>query len=229
MDSRDELRAFVDKTGIPTTSTFMGLGIVPSQHPYHLNMLGMHGTVYANYAVDQADLLIALGVRFDDRVTGKLEAFATHARIIHIDIDTAEINKNKHAHIPVCADVKPALQIINKLLESENTLVDHFAPWRAEVSDQHSAHLLLQHDRMFAPDVSLAHCLGGRWRAVAGAATSHASPHASHKSDCEDICLLLPCWRALPAGGGQEAGVPHAVPPAWRPHRPRARHPGETW
>ncbi len=73
-------------------------------------MLGMHGTVAANYAVDRADLLLAIGVRFDDRVTGKLEAFAARARIVHIDIDPAEINKNKHSHITVCADARPSLQ-----------------------------------------------------------------------------------------------------------------------
>ena len=74
-------------------------------------MLGMHGTVAANYAVDRADLLLAVGVRFDDRVTGKLEAFAARARIVHIDIDPAEINKNKHSHITVCADARPSLQV----------------------------------------------------------------------------------------------------------------------
>ena len=74
-------------------------------------MLGMHGTVAANYAVDRSDLLLAVGVRFDDRVTGKLEAFAARARIVHIDIDPAEINKNKHSHITVCADARPSLQV----------------------------------------------------------------------------------------------------------------------
>ena len=74
-------------------------------------MLGMHGTVAANYAVDRADLLLAVGVRFDDRVTGKLEAFAARARIVHIDIDPAEINKNKHSHVTVCADARPSLQV----------------------------------------------------------------------------------------------------------------------
>ena len=74
-------------------------------------MLGMHGTVVANHAVDQADLLLAVGVRFDDRVTGKLETFATHSRIVHIDIDPAEISKNKQAHIPITADAKAALRV----------------------------------------------------------------------------------------------------------------------
>ena len=77
---------------------------------YALQMLGMHGTVYANFAVDEADLLLAFGVRFDDRVTGKLETFASKARVVHIDIDPAEINKNKEAHVMVCSDTRPALR-----------------------------------------------------------------------------------------------------------------------
>ena len=75
-----------------------------------LQMLGMHGTVSANFAVDEADLLLAFGVRFDDRVTGKLERFASKARIVHIDIDPAEINKNKQTHIMVCSDTRPAIK-----------------------------------------------------------------------------------------------------------------------
>ena len=80
-------------------------------------MLGMHGSVYANYAVDQADLLLAFGVRFDDRVTGKLEAFCRHGKIVHIDIDASEINKNKPAHIPIISDLKYALEELNKVVE----------------------------------------------------------------------------------------------------------------
>ena len=79
-------------------------------------MLGMHGTVYANFAVDEADLLLAFGVRFDDRVTGKLETFASKARVVHIDIDPAEINKNKEAHVMVCSDTRPALRGEHMLL-----------------------------------------------------------------------------------------------------------------
>ena len=95
IDAQKELREFVDITGIPVTSTLMGLGVFPAEDDRCLQMLGMHGTVYANYAIDKSDLLLAFGVRFDDRVTGKLEAFAQHARIVHIDIDPAEIGKNK--------------------------------------------------------------------------------------------------------------------------------------
>ena len=83
--------------------TLIGLGAFPSDHPLSLDMLGMHGSVYANYAVSEADLLLAFGVRFDDRVTGKVTEFAKHGKIVHVDIDPSEINKNKEAHIPVIA------------------------------------------------------------------------------------------------------------------------------
>lgn len=117
-EASEDLRAFIKKTGIPATMTVMGLGLYPNDGPLSLDMLGMHGAAYANYAVKDCDLLIALGVRFDDRVTGKLEAFAKNAKIIHVDIDASEINKNKVAHIPVCSDVKFALQELNKIVEA---------------------------------------------------------------------------------------------------------------
>ncbi len=112
----EELREFAAKTGIPVAMTVHGLGSLPSEHYLSLNMLGMHGTVYANYAVNEADLLLAFGVRFDDRVTGKLSEFAKHGRIVHVDVDASEINKNKVAHVPVHADVKDFLRAINPLV-----------------------------------------------------------------------------------------------------------------
>ncbi len=113
----EALRTLVKKTGIPITTTVMGLGAYPGSDPLSLDMLGMHGSVYANYAVDECDLLIALGVRFDDRVTGKPEDFAKHAKIIHVDIDPSEINKNKEAHLPIVGDVKSALVQLNEIVE----------------------------------------------------------------------------------------------------------------
>ena len=115
-NAHEELREFASKTGIPVAMTVHGLGSIPSDHYLSLNMLGMHGTVYANYAVNDADLLLALGVRFDDRVTGKLTEFAKHGRIVHVEIDASEINKNKYAHIPINADVKAFLKAINPLV-----------------------------------------------------------------------------------------------------------------
>ncbi|KAJ6672236.1 ACETOLACTATE SYNTHASE [Salix viminalis] len=99
LNSSEELKRFVELTGIPVASTLMGLGAFPVGDELSLQMLGMHGTVYANYAVDKSDMLLAFGVRFDDRVTGKLEAFASRAKIVHVDIDPAEIGKNKQPHV----------------------------------------------------------------------------------------------------------------------------------
>src|SRR5205807_4575394 len=89
------LRQFAERTGIPVALTLHGLGGFPAEHFLCLNMLGMHGTVYSNYAINDADMLLALGVRFDDRVTGKVSEFAKHGRIVHVDSDPPEINKNK--------------------------------------------------------------------------------------------------------------------------------------
>ncbi|KAG4945578.1 hypothetical protein AAZX31_15G070200 [Glycine max] len=137
LNSSEELRRFVELTGVPVASTLMGLGAYPIADENSLQMLGMHGTVYANYAVDKADLLLAFGVRFDDRVTGKLEAFASRAKIVHIDIDSAEIGKNKQPHVSVCADLKLALKGINHMLESRGVggKLD-FRGWREELNEQ---------------------------------------------------------------------------------------------
>ena len=113
------LKAFAERTGIPVALTLHGLGGFPSEHYLCLQMLGMHGTVYANYAINDADLLLALGVRFDDRVTGKVSEFAKHGKIVHIDIDPSEINKNKAAHIPIVGDVAVALKELLSLLDEE--------------------------------------------------------------------------------------------------------------
>jgi acetolactate synthase-1/2/3 large subunit len=139
-----ELRELVKKTGIPLTSTLMGLGAFPSGDPLYLDMLGMHGSVYANWAVDQCDLLIALGVRFDDRVTGKVAEFAKGAKIVHIDIDPSEINKNKEAHIPIVSDVKFALAELNKIVEGPEDI----APWVTQL-DQWRRDEPFRYDRDF--------------------------------------------------------------------------------
>jgi acetolactate synthase-1/2/3 large subunit len=132
----DELRKLAKKTGIPVTMTVMGLGAFPSGDPNSLDMLGMHGSVYANYAVEQADLLIALGVRFDDRVTGKVEEFCKHGKVVHVDIDASELNKNKPAHIPVCSDVKHALVELNKIVEAPEDISGWVAQCRKWKEDE---------------------------------------------------------------------------------------------
>jgi len=111
-----ELREFVERNEIPTVNTLMGLGALPSDHPNFISMPGMHGSYAANLALTNADLLIALGVRFDDRVTGRLAAFAPHAKVIHVDIDPAEIGKNRAPDVPIVGDVKRVLARLNRLL-----------------------------------------------------------------------------------------------------------------
>lgn len=132
-NAHEELREFASRTGIPVAMTVHGLGSIPSDHYLSLNMLGMHGTIYANYAVSEADLLLALGVRFDDRVTGKLTEFAKHGKIVHVDIDASEINKNKYAHIPLNCDVRDFLKAINPLVGPGNWRAWHqrVDEWRA--------------------------------------------------------------------------------------------------
>ncbi|MBZ5617361.1 MAG: biosynthetic-type acetolactate synthase large subunit [Acidobacteriia bacterium] len=112
-----ELREFVELTDTPTVNTLMGLGSLPSEHPNFISMPGMHGSYAANMAMSNADLLIALGVRFDDRVTGRLAAFAPHAKVIHVDIDPAEIGKNRAPDVPIVGDVKRVLVKITKVLK----------------------------------------------------------------------------------------------------------------
>jgi acetolactate synthase-1/2/3 large subunit len=115
-----ELTLFAEKLGIPVTMTLMGLGSIPGNHPLSLGMLGMHGTYWANMAVMESDLLIAVGSRFDDRVTGKIEAFAPQAKIIHIDIDPTSISKNVRVDLPIVGDCKRVLSKILSFLEDED-------------------------------------------------------------------------------------------------------------
>jgi acetolactate synthase-1/2/3 large subunit len=114
-----ELGELAEYADIPVTMTLMGLGGFPGTHELSLGMPGMHGTYYANKAIQESDLLIAIGMRFDDRVTGKIDAFAPHAKIIHIDIDPTSIRKNVRVDIPIVGDVKRVLTVLNKVLKEE--------------------------------------------------------------------------------------------------------------
>ena len=109
-----ELTEFAEKYDIPVVTTLMGVGAIPEDHPLSLKWLGMHGTYYANYAANESDLLLAFGARFDDRVTGSVESFARDAKIVHVDIDQSEINKNVHADIGVVAAIREVLIELNK-------------------------------------------------------------------------------------------------------------------
>lgn len=115
-----ELEEFVEKANLPFACTLHGLSALSKKHPNYVGFLGMHGNYAPNKLTNQADVLIALGMRFDDRVTGNLEKYAPNAKVIHIDIDPAELNKNVKAEVPIVADVKLALKEINKLLKKNN-------------------------------------------------------------------------------------------------------------
>lgn len=140
----EELRKFAERTGIPVTTTLMGIGSFPGRHPLSLDMLGMHGTVYANYAINEADLLLAFGVRFDDRVTGKVTEFAKHGKIVHVDNDPSEIHKNKAAHIPIVADLKEVLQALNAIISDDD--IPQIEEWQKQVVDWREKHPLSYRD-----------------------------------------------------------------------------------
>jgi acetolactate synthase-1/2/3 large subunit len=140
-DASEELRRFVKKTGLPVALTLMGLGGYPGTEPEFLGMLGMHGTKAANYAVDKCDLLIAVGARFDDRVTGKLTMFAPHAKFIHIDIDPASISKSVVIDLPVVGDAKHILHEMTKYGKSLK-----IKEWLKEIDNWKNSHPLSYDD-----------------------------------------------------------------------------------
>ncbi|MFC1512851.1 biosynthetic-type acetolactate synthase large subunit [Thermodesulfobacteriota bacterium] len=146
-NSNEELTELATKLGIPVTMTLMGLGGFPGTHDLSMGMLGMHGTYYANMAVAHSDVLIAVGARFDDRVTGRIDAFAPHAKIIHIDIDPASISKNVDVDIPIVADCKHALTAMNSWFDRSDacdpavTIKKH-EPWIQEIDDWKAKHPL---------------------------------------------------------------------------------------
>ncbi|MFW6189835.1 MAG: biosynthetic-type acetolactate synthase large subunit [Planctomycetota bacterium] len=128
--AEEELRQAARKANVPVTTTLMGLGVFPETDPLSLGMLGMHGTVYANYAVTNCDLLVAVGARFDDRITGKLEEFAPEARIVHVDVDPTSIGKNVAVDIPVVGDAKKILARMLPMLEPKER-----KPWLRQVAE----------------------------------------------------------------------------------------------
>jgi acetolactate synthase-1/2/3 large subunit len=150
-----ELLEFVELTGIPVATTLMGIGCFPETHPLSLKWLGMHGTYYANRAVDEADLLLAFGVRFDDRVTGKVSEFAKHGTIVHIDIDYADFDKNKHVHLPILSDIRYAIGRLNSIIRKENRARKSFPAWIKNIESWRKAHPLKfeNYDDKIAPQL----------------------------------------------------------------------------
>ncbi len=133
-EAYDELKYLAEAAQVPVATTLLGVGCFPESHALSYGMVGMHGMVYANYAIENADVLVALGMRFDDRVTGKISAFAPHAHIVHIDIDPAEIGKNVRVDVPIVGDVRMVLQELNKQLIPVDRLswINQLDDWRKE-------------------------------------------------------------------------------------------------
>lgn len=133
-DAHAELKALAERFNIPVTTTLMGKGAFDERHRLALGMLGMHGTAYANFAVTECDLLIAVGARFDDRVVGKLDEFASRAKVIHIDIDPAEVGKNRAPEVPIVGSVKPVLEEMLRLAqESELVKNPDLQEWHTRI------------------------------------------------------------------------------------------------
>lgn len=133
-ESENELRAFAEKASIPVTSTLLGKGVIPDSHELNLGMMGMHGEPQANLAIQKSDLLLALGMRFDDRVTGNLKEYATEAKKIHIDIDASEINKNVRVELGIVGDLKKVLAMAIEAMPEKNNpdWMDQVQDWRSD-------------------------------------------------------------------------------------------------
>src|SRR6476646_6607116 len=134
-EAAEELRELAEKCQIPVVNTWLGLGTFPESHPLSLGLLGMHGHAHTNRAVNRCDVMLAVGMRFDDRATGRLASFARNAKVIHMDIDPAEIGKNVRADVPVVGDAKASLHMLAAELEP----AEH-AEWLAQIEAMKEAH-----------------------------------------------------------------------------------------
>jgi acetolactate synthase I/II/III large subunit len=166
-NAMEEVRRFAERANVPVAMTLLGFGSLPSDHPLNLGMMGMHGEAWVNAAIQQADLLLAFGMRFDDRVTGKLRTYATQAKKIHIDIDPSEIDKNVKVDIGLVGDLKDILREIIPLSEQTDRTawVDFIKSMRSE-SQLRDIQNVPDGDRLFA-----AHVIHDLWRCTRGATT----------------------------------------------------------
>ena len=133
-EAHTDLKAFAEKTSIPVATTLMGIGAFPESHPLSMRWFGMHGAAYGNWAVDQSDLVLCFGARFDDRITGDVSKFAAGATIVHVDIDASEHNKNKRVQFPVVSDVKHALSRLNELITAAKFATPDVKPWLTQIN-----------------------------------------------------------------------------------------------
>jgi len=154
-DAHAEFLAFAEKAGIPVTTTLLGIGVLNEDHPLNLRMMGMHGEAYVNQAIFNADLLIALGMRFDDRVTGNLKTYAQNSQVIHFDIDPAEINKNVPADVGIVGNVKDLLPALTELVEPKSypAWYERINEWRGDTKARDVLSVDLPTNMLLAPQV----------------------------------------------------------------------------
>jgi len=133
-EAHGELKLFAERMNVPVATTLMGVGAFPESHPLSMQWFGMHGAAYGNWAVDQSDLLLCFGARFDDRITGDTSKFAKHAKIVHIDIDASEHNKNKRVQLPIVSDIKSALIRLNELAAAQKFTPPDTTAWHGQIA-----------------------------------------------------------------------------------------------
>ncbi len=214
----DELRELADATGIPVVTTLMARGAFPDSHPQHLGMPGMHGSVAAVTALQKADLLVTLGARFDDRVTGKLDTFAPNAAVIHADIDPAEIGKRRKADIPIVGDLKELLQALIPAVRKRYA-AEHradLAPWWRQLDYWRSTYPLGYEE---PPDGTLSpQYVIERLGEIAGPETIFTSGVGQHQMWAAQFIRYERPYTWLNSGGAGTMG--YAVPAAMgrRPH-----------
>ncbi len=222
-DASVELARLADLTGIPVVTTLMGRGALPDSHPQHLGMPGMHGSVAAVAALQRSDLLVALGVRFDDRVTGRLDTFAPDARVIHADIDPAEISKNRHADVPIVGDCREIIRDLVAAVEADRaaqTAGDYtaWARWTRGLAERYPVGYEAPEDGSLAPQYVIE-----RIAAAAGPEATYVAGVGQHQMWASQFVRyerprswinsggLGTMGYAVPAAMGAKVGTPERV------------------
>jgi acetolactate synthase I/II/III large subunit len=220
-DASDELVEFATSDRFPVTCTLMALGAFPAPHPQWLGMLGMHGTRAANYAMDEADLICAVGARFDDRITGKLSEFAPHAKFIHIDVDPAEISKNVAAHIPIVGDAKNVLAKLSTEYRALEAAPARLQEWWKRIESWREKHPLTYEDSSDS-EIKPQYMIKALYEATAGEAilTSDVGQHQMWAAQYYDFPKprrwinsggLGTMGFGLPAAMGAAVGLPEQL------------------
>jgi acetolactate synthase-1/2/3 large subunit len=210
----EELRQFAIKTHTPIASTLLGLGSFPASHPLSLGMMGMHGEAYCNLAIQNADLVLAFGMRFDDRVTGNLRTYALRARKIHVEIDPSEVHKNVHVDVPLVGDLKTVLQDLIPLAEEcdHEEWLQQIASWRGE-SEQRDILAWPNDGKLY-----VAHVLRDLWQETGGGAIV-TTDVGQHQMWTAQYYLQDKPYRLITSGGSGTMGfgLPSAIG-AWFAH-----------